>query len=1545
MKKIYSILICGLLCITTLYAQNVTEGTTGSCTWTLTGTAGNYTLTVSGTGIMRNYPNASGAPWYAYRDGITTVNITQGVTSVGDYAFGNGPYRAISSVTLPGSITHIGEYAFAECTALTSVAIPENVITIGGSAFANAGITSLTIPENVTSIGYFAFFKCNRLTSVRFNATNCTFGGAVFKDSEGAATLVLGNQVTRIPDAAFTGWVGLTSVNILGSVTSIGESAFGDCTALTSINMPESVITIGSYAFANTGVASITIPENVISIGACAFSRCSKLTEVYYNAADCVFDIGYGSPKHVFYGSTGQAKLTIGNRVTRIPDEAFMYWDGLTSVSIPSSVTVIGNYAFNQTALTSVVIPNSVTEIGTAAFLRTGLVSVTISESVVTIGSNAFAVCEKLAEVRFNAVNCTAMPSAFSNSSESVSATLTVGNGVTQILDRAFGGWTGLSSVTLPEGVTSIGANAFATTSLKSITIPASVSDIYVSNAFYLCEKLTSIEVAAGNTHYSSVGGILFNGDKTTLLKYPAGKQGAYTIPNGVTGIGAWAFTEDCTGIPSVTFPASITSFGSLPPCVAAITVPSTVPPAGCPTVFQPSSVRLNVPQGSEAAYSAATGWKNFYIEGISALPGGTCGPNLTWSYDMKGKLTISGTGEMTSYPWANLQAKIQTLSLPNGLTSITGHAFGSCTALVSVNIPGSVATIGNNAFLDCKRLASVTFGSGVKDIGDYAFKGCTGLTSVTTGNSVTRIGGSAFSGCTGLITANIGSGIIHDAVFDGCTSLASITFGEGVTEIRCAFNNCPSLAEVHFNAIDCSIYSCTSGVGPWVSSSSPFAVCPAFTKLTFGSNVTRIPSAFFGCTSITSVTIPESVTKIDGSAFYGTGLTSITIPENVTVIGSFAFAYCPNLATVHFNAVNCTDVGAYSINYGYQVAFAGSPVTSLTIGAKVKQIPARAFCNFGLISVTIPESVTYMGNHAFSGCTSLASVDFNAVNCETMSEEVYLYGSYRLEPVFSGCTALNAVRIGSRVTRLPDYSFYGCSGLASVTIPAGITVVGDRAFGACTGLSSVTVLNSVPPTANAEAFYNVNVASARLNVPQGSENSYRTANVWKDFGTIGVASGSNCALASLSVSAGTLTPAFNTSVTSYTCTLPNSVNSLTITATTADGGATVTGAGTKTLTAAEHTFPVTVTSQNGLATTTYTIVVNRKPVFTVTFDSQGGSTVAPQTILQGEKATNPATPTRTGYAFDGWYKESACATAWVFATDVVAANTTLYAGWSESGVASVKILPATIAVRKGTIQQFSASVTVVGGVSQSVTWSLSGNALTATNISSAGLLTVAAGETATALTVTATSVYDNTKKGTATVTVAQEGMVSVSGTVANAPAGTRVELYGASSIKSGVPSGYQYVNFTVTDSNHGYLFDNLSPGVYIVLVALDGYDPTPSDAMNLTGGTFAGTVDFTVDNNAHTVTPGNTNTLTGTKDLFAPDMKVYPNPFMGVVHLTGAEGCMLRIFTESGAAVHVQKVVNSDEIIWLEQLPAGVYFFRLENNGRTKMMKVIKSN
>ena len=245
-----------------------------------------------------SYINIDGNSYYTSND------------KLGNYAFYD--CRVLTNLTIPSSVTSIGESAFEYCRGLTSLTIPSSVTSIGESAFRYcSGLTSLTIPSSVTSIGESAFEYCSSLTS-----------------------LTIPSSVTLIWHYAFRGCSGLTSLTIPSSVTLIGGSVFSGCSGLTSLTIPSSVTSIGNNAFHGcSGLTSLTIPSSVTSIGSDAFSGCSSLTNLYYIIDD----------EFETYLSKGHPYIDVNCGI-----EYYLNDKKITSVVIPSTITALGEYAFQK---------------------------------------------------------------------------------------------------------------------------------------------------------------------------------------------------------------------------------------------------------------------------------------------------------------------------------------------------------------------------------------------------------------------------------------------------------------------------------------------------------------------------------------------------------------------------------------------------------------------------------------------------------------------------------------------------------------------------------------------------------------------------------------------------------------------------------------------------------------------------------------------------------------------------------------------------------------------------------------------------------------------------------------------------------------------------------------------------------------------------------------------------------------------------------------------------------------------------------------------
>ncbi len=422
-----------------------------------------------------------------------------------------------------------------------------------------------------------------------------------------------GNRVS--PDNAI---VYTTSDNAM--ITTISSSAFDatisshtyeDGVGVIVFDGPITEIKAGAFKFQET-LKTITIPDSVTTIGIGVVVGCTSLESVYGKFASsdnrCLIIDGYLT----IFAPAGLTSYTIPDTVTTIGELAFYNCTSLTSITIPDSVTTIGEGAFyNCTSLTSVTIGNSVTTIGDFAFEECeSLTSVIIGDGVTSIGRYAFVYCESLTSVTIGDSVTTIGDSAFAYCISLTS--ITIPDSVTTIGEWAFYNCDSLTSITIPDGVTTIGDYAFCScNSLTSITIPDGVTTIG-DCAFCSCDSLTSITIPDGVTTIGD-SAFIFCTSLTSI-----------TIPDGVTTIGDSAF-EYCDSLTSITIPDSVTTIGdyafhgcdSLISVYCKPTIPPTMVLSSVNTETEAfdnnaSNRKIYVPRASVSKYKSADGWSKY---------------------------------------------------------------------------------------------------------------------------------------------------------------------------------------------------------------------------------------------------------------------------------------------------------------------------------------------------------------------------------------------------------------------------------------------------------------------------------------------------------------------------------------------------------------------------------------------------------------------------------------------------------------------------------------------------------------------------------------------------------------------------------------------------------------------------------------------------------------------------------------------------------------------------------------------------------------------
>lgn len=758
-----------------------------------------------------------------------TLTIT-GEGAIKDSSSSPWAYFKVSKVVIEEGVTRVGKRAFYGKKDIKEVVLPESLEVIGYEAFYGcAGLKEITIPTGVTEIEEYAFVNCTNLFKVNTEDLSawCSiyFKSAFANPLFPARHLYLNDQkVMRL--------------EIPEGVTSIGDFAFYTSPEFCSVKLPEGLESIGRFAFYDcAGVKEVTLPDSLAYVGQSAFEKCARLNELTVGPI-----IGAITAKEMSIPLDSLKMVTVSEGTQVIGPEAFKEYRKLESVVLPESLTAIGKDAFYScTALRNVVL----TDLGPWCEIS---FACPYSNPLIFAGNLWIKDGDLLTKVV-----CAEVP-----------------DGVTEISDYAFYGYTGLKKITMPETVTVIGKYAFfGCKELKeAVCSPALVS--VGQYAFKGCDKLVDV----------TLGEIL---SRFTLreLSIPAEQIKMVTVLPDTAALVPGAF-KDCAKLESVVLPATLTTYG-------------------------------------KDAFFGCAKLRNVVIEDLTAW----CLSDFANPY--ANPLILSD--HLYEREADDTLHEITALYVPEGITEIRSYAFYGCKGLMTVEIPEGVTDIAPMAFYNCKNLVAAVLPKSIQSIGQEAFRYCDKLTRLRLPGELLVIAQDSFKNCNHISYLTVGkileAGTLKQ-LWIPTAALKEVTVSEGVEYIPAeAFRDCAKLEEIilpgsltyigkdAFFGCNALKKTDTASIRSWLSIDfdCPFSNPLIYSHrlfvrgrevlaLTVPQGVTEVKDyAFYGAWNINALNIPSDVTRIGAHAFCGcTALKKAGLPEGVEVIDDYAFRNCQNM-------------------------------------------------------------------------------------------------------------------------------------------------------------------------------------------------------------------------------------------------------------------------------------------------------------------------------------------------------------------------------------------------------------------------------------------------------------------------------------------------------------------------------------------------------------------------------------------------------------------------------------------------------------------------
>ena len=634
-------------------------------------------------------------------------------------------------------------------------------------------------------------------------------------------------------------------------------------------------------------------------------------------------------------------------------------------------------------------------------------------------------------------------------------AVVTVPDGVTAIGKEAFYAKSAITEIHLPTGITSIGANAFQScTGLTELHLPTGITSIGDS-AFRSCAGLTEIVVP------DSVETI---GDKAF---YDCSGLTSLRLSQGLKTLGANVFLS-CDSLTEIEIPAGVESVGNY---------------------IASNTLRLRCAVGSSAAKALSKAQNDFWVEDFQ----------LRYAFDSDGS-----AASLTLKKYAGDAASV---TIPDGVTIVGDSAFNGNTSLTAVVLPDSVVTIGANAFQSCTGLTKAELSSKLEKIANYAFDNCKALKEIQIPETVTEIGSGAFQYCAGLTELTLPEGLqtIGESAFVGCSGLTRLAIPDGVQSVGInAFHSinaqlCCSMgsraaealsrvgydfytetwklrytfdSDKQVNGLRAERYlgsdaAVTLPEGTTLIGGSAFKDCAFITSVTLPEKLLSIGNyAFSGCTGLTRVVLPAGLTAIPDRCFNNCEkLPGIAIPETVTSIGSCAFRYCSALTAITLPQ-GLQTLGANAFLYCENLPYVDVPDTLESAGYSIASDTTQLRCSIGSSAAyTLSKNGTSFYDDGYKLRYTYADRDGSvtglALNKYAGTEAEVRVPDGVTELIGWCCVGNNKVTsvvLPESVVKIGEVAFYKCKNLSSVTLPQGIVEIGDSAFAECPKLTVIDI-------------------------------------------------------------------------------------------------------------------------------------------------------------------------------------------------------------------------------------------------------------------------------------------------------------------------------------------------------------------------------------------------------------------------------------------------------------------------------------------------------